>query len=114
MKMPHILSQQVVGDTANFVLKTDTKLLYYHGHFTDNPILPGVVQVGWAVHIATSLFNISATVSGLKKIKFNRIIQPGGVLHLYLEINRERHRLKYRYTDGVANYSSGEVVLGGK
>lgn len=126
MKLPTVVSSEVSESHALLEIMADPGLIYFQGHFTGDAILPGVVQVGWAVEFAASLFHVPVSASGLRKIKFNHIIRPAQPVRLQLDLDRERNRLKYRYT-GVSNdeqnnsqndsqgqtqYSSGEVALG--
>jgi 3-hydroxymyristoyl/3-hydroxydecanoyl-(acyl carrier protein) dehydratase len=82
---------------------------WFEGHFPNQPILPGVVQIGWAVHFAGEIYRISPSVNTLEQIKFKRPIFPNTKLTLHLTPDIERKKLNYDYRDADHLYSSGTL-----
>lgn len=111
MDMPQVLSCNVAGDRAHFSLRIPPGLSYFEGHFTGQPILPGVVQVGWAIALAAETFSIPTVTGGLRKIKFNHVIEPADELELSLALDRAKLRLSYAYSRDGERMSSGDVQL---
>jgi len=70
------------------LLYVDAGLPLFAGHFPDNPILPGVVQIDWAVSIAQEMFAAAAEqhFSGMSRIKFRAPVQPGAWLRVSLRL----------------------------
>ena len=68
------------------VLWVDESLPYFTGHFPGNPILPGVVQIQWALDTAGKVFATApaAQFAGMSQIKFKAPIQPRTWLQLTL------------------------------
>ena len=62
----------------------------FTGHFPGQPLLPGVVQLHWAVSLAASTWPIryAAThFAGTKAIKFKSPVLPGSALTITLQPN---------------------------
>jgi 3-hydroxymyristoyl/3-hydroxydecanoyl-(acyl carrier protein) dehydratase len=85
---------------------------WFAGHFPHRPILPGVVQIGWAVHFAAALHRRDAPVRALERIKFKRPVLPGARLVLGLTLGPGGHKLHYEYRDAHTSYSSGTLNFG--
>lgn len=83
----------------------------FEGHFPAIPIVPGVVQVGWAVNAARTRLGLSGRFAALEKIKFRRIVRPGDRLLLKLQYEPQRAQLRFRFSDDDTLVSSGEVLL---
>lgn len=47
---------------AQLQLHMPQDLIYFEGHFPGFQILPGVVQLDWAIHFACKLFNIQGLI----------------------------------------------------
>ncbi|SHN61862.1 3-hydroxyacyl-ACP dehydratase FabZ family protein [Desulfovibrio litoralis] len=60
------------NNVGNFCFQEDSP--YFDGHFPDNPVLPGVVQVMLAVYVASVDTNLKLT--NIKRCKFMRMIRP--------------------------------------
>lgn len=85
---------------------------WFNGHFPGQPILPGVVQIGWAVHFAGTACAMHADVYALEQIKFRRPILPGARLTLRLTPIADQRKLKFEYRDAEHIYSSGTLDSG--
>lgn len=69
----------------------------YAGHFPDNPILPGVVQVEWALRLGEACFGPLGPFLALEHLKFQDTIQPGQAITLSLEWEAERQELAFEF-----------------
>ena len=68
--------------TLRFAVPASTP--YFEGHFPEVPLLPGVVQIGWAVAFGRQYFELSSRFHSLMAVKFMRVIQPGASVSLKL------------------------------
>jgi hypothetical protein len=85
----------------------------FDGHFPTIPILPGVMQVGWAVDLARTHLQADGCIVGVTATKFRRLVQPGMDLGLTLEHRQESAELRFEYLLGDALASIGRVLFRG-
>jgi 3-hydroxymyristoyl/3-hydroxydecanoyl-(acyl carrier protein) dehydratase len=83
------------------------------GHFPSRPIVPGVVQIGWAVDIARTQGVVNGAFAGISVAKFRRILQPGMNLGLRLDGHDGSRQLHFEYSLGSTIVSGGRVQFGG-
>jgi 3-hydroxymyristoyl/3-hydroxydecanoyl-(acyl carrier protein) dehydratase len=85
-------------------------LAWFHGHFPGNPILPGVVQLHWAVLISQSIFGFSVDPVEIKQLKFKSVVTPGGVLELTLT-RRDENIVEFGYSSLDLQHSQGRLIF---
>ena len=61
-----------------FTLAMDPDLTAFQGHFPGHPVLPGVVQVDWAVRFGSEAFGPLGRFRAIEHLKFQDPIRPGG------------------------------------
>jgi 3-hydroxymyristoyl/3-hydroxydecanoyl-(acyl carrier protein) dehydratase len=99
------------GGKAQLQLRVAPDLVWFEGHFPDLPVLPGVVQIDWAVHFAGLHFGLDAPVTGVNGLKFQRLIRPGDLLGLRLVWRSARQELEFSYQVDETPCSRGVLVL---
>ena len=87
-----------------------SSLSWFKGHFPEQAVLPGVVQVNWANTIAKNLFKIEE-FRGVNSLKFNTMILPDNTVTLSLAFNSEKQTVKFSYKSDDLLYSSGILVF---
>jgi hypothetical protein len=87
-------------------------LLYFDGHFDVAPILPGVVQVDWAIHYARQYFALPPQFQGMSQLKFQQVIVPDAPVQLELLYEAARGSLRFAYRSAIGPHSSGRVAMG--
>jgi acyl-coenzyme A synthetase/AMP-(fatty) acid ligase len=87
-------------------------LLYFDGHFDVAPILPGVVQVDWALHYGRRYFDLPPQFKGINALKFQQVIQPDQPIQLELVHDAAKGNLQFRYSSEAGQHASGRVVFG--
>ena len=108
---PVILHEQRDGDGCTLQLRVPTDLAYFPGHFPQAPVLPGAVQVAWALRLAASRLGTSPHCREMEALKFQRLLQPGDRVTLTLHHDGVRGKLHFAYREGGTAYSSGRLVL---
>jgi 3-hydroxymyristoyl/3-hydroxydecanoyl-(acyl carrier protein) dehydratase len=95
---------------AVYALALAPGLPAFQGHFPGSPILPGVVQVDWAMRLGEAAFGPLEPFRGLDHLKFLAPIRPLQSLELTLELRPGR--LAFRYQCGPERMASGTLLLG--
>lgn len=90
-------------------LRVPPDLVYFDGHFPDCPLLPGVVQVEWAILYGRKHFQLHTEFRKLSVLKFMRLIEPGAELALVLRNTQGSARLTFEYRERDRPCSSGTV-----
>lgn len=111
MKTPILNTMEINGDEGVFNLDVQPQLEAFHGHFPDYPILPGVVQLDWVMHFATTYLGSPQRVAQEFKVKFHRIIKPNIPLTLNLRLDRGHSRLFFTYRSEEHIMSKGQITL---
>jgi 3-hydroxymyristoyl/3-hydroxydecanoyl-(acyl carrier protein) dehydratase len=107
---PEILSTTRDGETVRLGLRIPVDLLQFRGHFDEFQLLPGVVQVDWAIRLGRSHFALPAHFKRLSAIKFMRVTEPGNELELTLSHNGAGE-LRFRYAHAGQTCSSGRALF---
>ncbi|WLG95412.1 AMP-binding protein [Pseudomonas sp. FP198] len=111
-KAPEVLDQGETDGEWNLRLAVPPDLAYFSGHFPTAPVLPGVVQVDWALNLGRQLMELPPRFVGMEVLKFQQLVRPGDEIQLHLRFDRERGKLYFTYRNDTAACSSGRVVLG--
>jgi len=106
---PEIVDVTGSEDRVELNLLIPDALLYFRGHFPDFPILPGIVQLNWAIQYGRQHFALGADAPTTIKIKFRKPIGPNHRITLILKHLRARGSLEFNYTDAEGACSSGQI-----
>lgn len=111
--LPVILGQEPTGPSrTRFRLRVPPDLRALEGHFPDIPVVPGMIQVGWAVSLARSALGVDGALAGIPAIKFRRIVQPGREFSLSLDWDAPRRELLFSLSSDDCTHSAGRLVVG--
>jgi 3-hydroxymyristoyl/3-hydroxydecanoyl-(acyl carrier protein) dehydratase len=97
---PRLLSSEAAGpDQRRLELEVSADTPWVEGHFPDRAVLPGVVELRWAIEAARSCWPELETVRSISNLKFQHPVLPPAQLTLTLELRRGEagHRLNFRY-----------------
>ena len=108
---PELVGQQHIDDELHLNLIVPLDLAHFTGHFPKTPILPGVVQVDWAIDLAQRLLPVPPRFAGMEVLKFQQLVRPGDHLTLKLRFDDERGKLHFAYRNGDSPCSSGRILL---
>ncbi len=109
---PQILSCNYQDQNIVLQCRVSPGLLYFDGHFPEQPILPGVTQLAWAEQLAKMFFNISLPFLRMEVVKFKKIIEPNMLVDIHLSWKAETGKLYFEITSGSYSHSSGRMVYG--
>ena len=110
-KAPQVLEQVEVNGEWSLQLAVSPDLAYFSGHFSQTPVLPGVVQVEWALSLGQQLMGLPANFAGMEVLKFQQLIRPGDEVQLHLRFDPLRSKLYFTYRNETATCSSGRILL---
>ena len=115
MKIPEIEHHQVQPQKLEVILHLDPSLFWFQGHFAVQPLLPGVAQLDWVMHYATTLLAPGYRFHSIQNVKFQAPLLPEATVTLTLEWNAERQMLTFSYQRhaGAERHtaSSGKIRL---
>jgi hypothetical protein len=100
------------GRGLNCVLQVPYDLPIFRGHFPGRPIVPGVMQAGWAATLAWDHGLADTPLSGIPAAKFNRIVRPGMRLRARIEQGPKPGQVQFRYTSRDAVVATGRLQFG--
>src|SRR5260370_13735917 len=96
---PEIVGVARSEEQVELKLVVPGTLLYFRGHFPRFAILPGVVQLDWAIQYGRQHFALGAVFASTIKIKFRKPIRPNHHLTLSIKYVRSRNCLYFDYAD---------------
>ncbi|WP_460140427.1 AMP-binding protein [Pseudomonas sp. S2_E01] len=110
-KSPEILEQIETDGEWSLQLAVPPDLAYFSGHFPQAPVLPGVVQVEWALQLGQQLMNLPEKFAGMEVLKFQQLVRPGDEIQLHLRFDPVRGKVYFAYRNETATCSSGRILL---
>ncbi len=111
-RFPQVQSCDLLGNTIELLLKVNEGLIYFSGHFPDQPILPGVTQLAWVEKFGQLFFNSDLPFLRMEAVKFKKIIRPASVVHMKLNWKDDSGKLYFELTSDEGSHSSGCMVYG--
>ncbi|HWT67939.1 MAG TPA: AMP-binding protein [Pseudomonas sp.] len=110
-KAAQVLEQTETDGEWSLQLAVPPDLAYFSGHFPKAPVLPGVVQVEWAMTLGQQLMNLPEKFAGMEVLKFQQLVRPGDEIQLHLRFDATRGKLYFAYRNETATCSSGRILL---
>lgn len=107
--LPEIITIETSPNSVQLLLNVKATLNFFPGHFPGYPIVPGVVQLDWAVTYARNYLSMATAVTDLERLKFTAPIQPNAQLFLTLDVDAQRRSVSFRYHDHTQIFSTGRL-----
>ncbi|MEX3941417.1 AMP-binding protein [Paraburkholderia sp. BR10937] len=105
-----LLAQWDGAEGRSFELRVPHALVHFAGHFPGLPILPGVVQVDWAMRFARDWVPGVRALASVDQLKFTMPVPPGVLLKLVLKHDAARRRVAFAWRVGERDCASGAFV----
>lgn len=87
-------------------------LAHFSGHFATTPVVPGVVQVDWAIESARQLIkDLPSHFAGMEVLKFQQLMRPGDPIELTLHFDNSRSKLYFAFSQNQKPCSSGRILM---
>lgn len=109
--LPTVTRRHANTNECTLELYVEADNPYFEGHFSDNPVLAGVVQLLWAQQFGRIYLPIRGAFSGMKAIKFRELVFPGRSLQLSLAYQPEAGRLNFHFDSGEGRHSQGALLF---
>ena len=111
--MPQVVWHEQSEARAEAELDIGADLLAFDGHFPEAPLLPGVVQLDWAIHFGRSCFaSMPRQFLRASNLKFQRPVLPGMRLRLQLSWDAAGGALAFVYSSSGGRHASGSLLFG--
>ena len=94
------------------LLRVPDDLPIFRGHFPAVPIVPGVIQVAWAVELARSRGLASGPLVSISTAKFRRVLRPGMSLTARVGRGASAGQIQFIYELAGAVVSTGRFYCG--
>jgi 3-hydroxymyristoyl/3-hydroxydecanoyl-(acyl carrier protein) dehydratase len=98
---PLLLGEHTTSTGHLFELKLPLDLALFDNHFRAAPVVPGVMQVAWALAFGARHYG-PMSCGTMDAVKFRRLVRPGDRLHLEVAHDTGRGRLDFTVRiDGI-------------
>ncbi len=107
---PRILSVADDPPGIRLCLDIPEDLSWFRGHFPDQPVLPGIIQLHWATIISCALFGFGAPPDQIKRLKFKKVVVPPRVLELVVSRHGQQE-VQFEFCSLGEQNSQGKLVF---
>ena len=109
--MPQLVALRTTPDGVCLHLRVPADLRHFAGHFPGLPIVPGVVQLGWAIALSREhLFDTWRDVERVEVLKFHNVIRPQQEIDIDLAATDLVTRTRFRIYSGEDTHASGRLL----
>jgi 3-hydroxymyristoyl/3-hydroxydecanoyl-(acyl carrier protein) dehydratase len=108
---PIVVDHRIHASGAVVKLVVPDDLHYLRGHFPGMPIVPGVVQIKWAIMLARLYLHAGQAFRGMEALKFQQVMRAGACATLELEYTEAAAKLRFSFGSELGRYSSGRLLL---
>lgn len=109
VKWPEIIEVEKDDASVTLSCRLPRQLIYFDGHFEQQAILPGIVQVHWAERYGRQFFNVSGKFSHIEALKFQLLLLPDQIFSISLRYDAEKQKLLFSYFSETGTHSSGRI-----
>ena len=88
-------------------------LAWFGGHFATFPLVPGVIEVQWAMDLAASLGWANGSIKQIENLKYQHFVRPNDTVDLTLRYDEAKRKIHFSITQGDTACASGRVALHG-
>jgi len=108
-----VLSERERDGVWTLDLRLQAELVPFDDHFAQAPVIPGVLQVGWAIALAAPRLGTPVHCREMHALKFQHLLRPGDRLVLTLRLDAVSGQLHFAYHLDGKHCSSGRLHVGG-
>jgi 3-hydroxymyristoyl/3-hydroxydecanoyl-(acyl carrier protein) dehydratase len=108
---PIVTASRISAPTAALSLVIPPDLEYFDGHFPGAPIVPGVVQIAWALDLASRYLGVRGDCIGMEALKFQHVMVPGLAVELTLRWADADAKLHFSFDGEGTRFGSGRLLV---
>lgn len=108
---PRIVREGREGEDWVRELEVPADLASIEGHFPGRPLVPGVVQLGWALDAAAAWLGRPPRLAGVETLKFPEPLQPGRRVRVAVSASEDGSRLRFRISSEGRVHAIGRALL---
>ncbi len=105
---PQLLKKVEIPDGVRLHMAVPADLLYFEGHFSNVPVVPGVCQIKWVVEAIQQHFQHKLSISNMEAVKFFNLLFPGQEFDM--ELRQKNNKWLYHLTSMGKNIARGRIV----
>lgn len=105
---PLVVATSVESGTITRVINIPSDLYWFEGHFHGDPILPGLLQLKFAIEMAGALGGITGQPRTIRQLKFKAPIRPDSVVALSVT-SVGLAEVGFTFHSGDGEHSSGRL-----
>jgi 3-hydroxymyristoyl/3-hydroxydecanoyl-(acyl carrier protein) dehydratase len=107
---PRVLSVAKESPHTCVLLDVSSDLCWFRGHFPGQPVLPGIVQLHWAILVCRGLYGFANVPHEVKRLKFKKVVVPPRDLELRVSCQSEGEVL-FRFSSLDDVNSEGKILF---
>ena len=69
-------------------------LAWFGGHFATFPLVPGVIEVQWAMDLAASLGWANGSIKQIENLKYQHFVRPNDTVDLMLRYDEAKRKIQ--------------------
>lgn len=113
---PELSASKLADNTLTLSLVIKESITWFAGHFPEQAVLPGVVQVHWATQLAKLVFKHYCEekvpcFKAANNVKFKTMIMPGQKIDLVLRYDEAKSAVRFSYRTADDEFSTGVIVF---
>ena len=109
-KFPQLQCLHQRDNTVELSLCIQAELVYFAGHFPEQPILAGVAQLALVEQYGHLFFDIQGGFLQMEVIKFKKVISPNDKVTLTLNWKADTEKLYFTLDSATDSHASGRLV----
>lgn len=86
-------------------------LAYFDGHFQQFPLVPGAIEIQWAMNLAKKFYGKNWQIDRIENLKFQQFIRPNDLVTIRLLRDKEKNRIQFNISVGEKNCAGGRIKI---